>query len=182
MHIFKFSADLNVAINDLTITSVSAAYKIPNLLVNRGLTLHNQQNCLSCYRLLSISSPHTSPKTSPIPKALREVIESFSTAQNISFDQSTATIKGLSNAISSTTPTKKSNIEVALKPEKQIPETEENKEIEGNTEEKLKEDNLVLEVLKRKEVLKLVGCMNATVGAKTAEQGLLRYAIKYGKL
>ena len=36
------------------------------------------------------------------------------------------------------------------------------------------EDKAVMEVIRRREVIKLVSCMNATVGAKTAEQGLLR--------
>ena len=49
------------------------------------------------------------------------------------------------------------------------------KSIQDITEEGQKKDKAIIEVLKRKEVLKLVGCMNATVGAKTAEQGLLRY-------
>ena len=37
------------------------------------------------------------------------------------------------------------------------------------------EDSAVMLVIRRREVIKLVSCMNATVGAKTAEQGLLRY-------
>ena len=43
--------------------------------------------------------------------------------------------------------------------------------ISSRTEE---EDTAVMQVIRRREVIKLVSCMNATVGAKTAEQGLLR--------
>ena len=47
----------------------------------------------------------------------------------------------------------------------------------GDIPEEINKNDNILEALKRKEVLKLVGCMNATVGAKTAEQGLLRYKL-----
>jgi hypothetical protein len=160
------SAEFNIAINDLTITSVSAAYRIPNLLVNRGLTLHAHNNCLSCFKLLSEHkrSIHTSPKSSPIPKALQEVVESFSTVPNIMSVKTNFTVK----------PTEESNnkgiIDKVADAELKSPK-EDNI---GNIAEENDKNDKILEALKRKEVLKLVGCMNATVGAKTAEQGLLR--------
>ena len=46
--------------------------------------------------------------------------------------------------------------------------------VASNFGESQKNEKVVIEVLRRKEILKLVGCMNATVGARTAEQGLLR--------
>jgi hypothetical protein len=35
-------------------------------------------------------------------------------------------------------------------------------------------ESVLARILQRKEVIKLIGCMNATVGVKTAEQGLLK--------
>ena len=163
--------EFNIAINDLTITSVSAAHRIPNLLVNRGLTLHTQNNCLSCYRLFSGSiSIHTSPKNS-IPKALRVVVESLSSFQSLPSDRLNFVKKDFSKSNNITTSDdKEAVVNVALNSEKVSEECSR----QDISEEGHKNEKAILEVLKRKEVLKLVGCMNATVGAKTAEQGLLR--------
>ena len=160
--------------NDLTITSLSAAYKIPNLLVNRGLTLHTQQNCLSCYKLLEDSSSiQTTPKTSPIPKALKGVIESFSSIKNVTFDQkSSETKEPFQNKRNNASISKESLVDMASSPNDKLLEAE--KGVENIASDENQNDMLVLEVLKRREILKLVGCMNATVGAKTAEQSLLR--------
>ena len=161
----NFVSEFNFAVNDLTITSISAATKIPNLLVNRGMTLHTPQNCLSCYKMIIGHKTSPNQKSSPIPKSLRDVIHSFNVgpiAPNKSMDI---------------------DMEVSVdamdkndKKETQNSNSNESKASE-NLEDKNSSDNFVLEVIKRKEVLKLVGCMNATVGAKTAEQGLLRYQL-----
>ena len=45
---------------------------------------------------------------------------------------------------------------------------------EEAAKKKSEENALVMQVIRRREVLKLVSCMNATVGARSAEQGLLR--------
>jgi len=66
-----------IAFNDLTVTSISAATKIPNLLVNRGMTLHTPQNCLSCYKMNIGHKTSPNQKSSPIPKGLRDVIHSL---------------------------------------------------------------------------------------------------------
>ena len=58
-----------------------------------------------------------------------------------------------------------------------VKEEEESIERDGNAHAAAvpaEEDKAVMEVIRRREVIKLVSCMNATVGAKTAEQGLLR--------
>ena len=157
-----FVSEFNIAVNDLTITSISAATKIPNLLVNRGMTLHTPQNCLSCYKMIIGHKNSPSQKSSPIPKGLRDVIHSFNVgpiAPNKSIDVDM-----------------EASVDAMDKNEKEDSNSNESKASE-NLEEKNSNDNFVLEVIKRKEVLKLVGCMNATVGAKTAEQGLLRYQL-----
>ena len=161
-----FVSEFNIAFNDLTVTSISAATKIPNLLVNRGMTLHTQQNCLSCYKMNIGHKTSPNQKSSPIPKGLRDVIHSFNVgpiAPNKSMDVNMEEV----------------SVDAMDKNEKK--ETQNSNSIESkaleDSEEKNSNDNFVLEVIKRKEVLKLVGCMNATVGAKTAEQGLLRYKL-----
>ena len=126
---------VTVHLNDLTITSVSAAYKFPNLISGRGLQMHTSDNCLSCYRLSRMRSrsgsmPAAIPAT---PTTLKGLVE-----QNHQQDQEE---EGAEEKTSS------------------------------RTEE---EDTAVMQVIRRREVIKLVSCMNATVGAKTAEQGLLR--------
>lgn len=160
-----------VAINDLTITSVSAAYRIPNLLVNRGLTLHTQNNCLSCYKIHPRQSINASPKSS-IPNALRVAVESLSLVPSLPSDKLDFSDKDLSKSNSVIAkPDEGPTVDVASNVHNVLKE----KSIQDITEEGQKKDKAIIEVLKRKEVLKLVGCMNATVGAKTAEQGLLRY-------
>ena len=111
-------------------------------------------------------SIHTSPKSSPIPKALQEVVDSLSSGHNFSDE-----------ANSSANPTKESNnkstfVKVAGN-DAELKSPKEDTKV--NITEDINKNTNILEALKRKEVLKLVGCMNATVGAKTAEQGLLRY-------
>ena len=158
-----FVSEFNIAFNDLTVTSISAATKIPNLLVNRGMTLHTPQNCLSCYKMIIGHKTSPNQKSSPIPKGLRDVIQSFNVgpiAPNKSIDSDMeVSVDAMERNEKKETPNSNSNESKASE----------------NLEEKNSNDNFVLEVIKRKEVLKLVGCMNATVGAKTAEQGLLRY-------
>ena len=157
--------ELNIAVNDLTITSISAAAKIPNLLVNRGLTLHTPHNCLSCYKMISGINGKGTPKGSPIPKSLREVMHSFDLSQG-----GTNKSKVLSSDLSLGTTTTN---EKKISQDANSTDSKKSDALE-NPEEGKNNDNFVLEVIRRKEVLKLVGCMNATVGAKTAEQGLLR--------
>ena len=154
------NTELNIAVNDLTITSISAATKIPNLLVNRGLTLHTPQKCLSCFKVSKETKYTATPKGSPVPKGLREVMNSFNLNQNAS-DKSIATRADSSNGSNSANDQNRTQDDSLM-----ITNASESSE-EGN-------NNIVMEVIRRKEVLKLVGCMNATVGAKTAEQGLLR--------
>ena len=154
------NTELNIAVNDLTITSISAATKIPNLLVNRGLTLHTPQKCLSCFKVSKETKYTATPKGSPVPKGLREVMNSFNLNQNAS-DKSIATRADASNGSNSANDQNRTQDDSLM-----ITNASESSE-EGN-------NTIVIEVIRRKEVLKLVGCMNATVGAKTAEQGLLR--------
>ena len=157
---------MNIAVNDLTITSISAATKIPNLLVNRGLTLHTPLKCLSCFKVSKKTKYTATPKGSPIPKRLREVMDSFNVNQNES-DKSKANRTDSSDSSNGATdPNRTQDL---------IPDNPMNTNASESAEDGRNNDNIVMEVIRRKEVLKLVGCMNATVGAKTAEQGLLRY-------
>jgi len=112
-------------------------------------------------------SIHISPKSSPIPKALQEVVDSFSSVHNNISDKANVTTRPTEESNNKSIIDKMEGVEVELK------STNEDKI--GNIPEDINKNDNILEALKRKEVLKLVGCMNATVGAKTAEQGLLRY-------
>ena len=107
-----------------------------------------------------------SPKNSQIPKALQDIVGPFSPVQSIVSDKlnftTTTEESGNKNLM-----VKVANIDAILISPKD--------DMAGNVSEDINKNDVVLEAMKRKEVLKLVGCMNATVGAKTAEQGLLRY-------
>ena len=101
-----------------------------------------------------------------VPKALQDVVRPFSSVQGIVSDKLNFTTATEESGNKSLNAKGRGVDAISISPKDDITKS---------ISEDVHENDVVLEAMKRKEVLKLVGCMNATVGAKTAEQGLLRY-------
>lgn len=145
--------------NDMTITSITAAYKFPQLFAKKGLVTHVPDKCLSCFRLLAPCARSRSGSTSALHLKMMSSGPTSPTS-----DQS-----GLRRQLGT-----KSLIDAGVEDESTNFAEGPRPHFGGTRKSKDSDDSMMAQVLRRREVLKLVSCMNATVGAKSAEQSLLR--------